>query len=54
MRDGLLRTITGPDDVKALEPGQLTDLCAEIRATLLEYGHRHGGHHPGRRGKGHL
>lgn len=44
MRDGLLRTITGPDDVKALEPGQLTDLCAEIRATLLEYGHRHGGH----------
>ena len=44
MRDGLLRTITGPDDVKALKTDQLPDLCDEIRATLLEYGHRHGGH----------
>lgn len=44
MREGLLRTITGPADVKALDPGQLADLCAEIRTVLLDYGHRHGGH----------
>ena len=44
MHDGLLRSITGPDDVKALRADQLPDLCAEIRTTLLDYGHRHGGH----------
>ena len=44
MGDGLLPTITKPDDVKALPAEQLTELCAEIRATLLDYGHRHGGH----------
>ena len=44
MRDGLLRSITGPDDVKALRADQLPDLCAEIRKALLDYGHRHGGH----------
>ncbi|MBW3094793.1 1-deoxy-D-xylulose-5-phosphate synthase [Bifidobacterium sp. 64T4] len=44
MTDGLLRSITGPDDVKALRGDQLPDLCAEIRETLLGYGHRHGGH----------
>lgn len=44
MHEGLLRTITGPADVKALDPGQLADLCAEIRTVLLGYGHRHGGH----------
>lgn len=44
MHEGLLRTITGPADVKALDPGQLADLCAEIRTVLLDYGHRHGGH----------
>lgn len=40
----LLRGITGPADVKALPAGQLKELCREIRATLLSYGHRHGGH----------
>ena len=44
MGDGLLSTITEPDDVKALPAEQLPELCAEIRATLLDYGHRHGGH----------
>lgn len=40
----LLRGITGPADVKALPAGQLKELCREIRATLLSYGHHHGGH----------
>ncbi len=44
MGDGLLSTITQPDDVKALPAEQLPELCDEIRATLLDYGHRHGGH----------
>ncbi|MBT1170091.1 1-deoxy-D-xylulose-5-phosphate synthase [Bifidobacterium sp. SO4] len=40
----LLRDITGPADVKALSDGQLHELCREIRRTLLDYGHLHGGH----------
>lgn len=44
MGDGLLSTITKPDDVKALPAEQLPELCVEIRAALLDYGHRHGGH----------
>ena len=42
--EGLLARITGPDDVKALPEEQLPALCAEIRSTLLKYGHWHGGH----------
>ena len=30
--------------VKALAPDELAELCREIRATLLAYGHQHGGH----------
>ncbi|KAB8291466.1 1-deoxy-D-xylulose-5-phosphate synthase [Bifidobacterium avesanii] len=41
---GLLDTIDSPDDVKRLGPGQLTELCGEIRETLVRYGHLHGGH----------
>ncbi|PJM76892.1 1-deoxy-D-xylulose-5-phosphate synthase [Bifidobacterium felsineum] len=40
----LLRNIASPADVKALPANQLMQLCREIRATLLNYGHRHGGH----------
>lgn len=44
MGKGLLSTITTPDDVKALPAERLSELCDDIRAVLLEYGHRHGGH----------
>ncbi|MBT1163777.1 1-deoxy-D-xylulose-5-phosphate synthase [Bifidobacterium felsineum] len=40
----LLRNIASPADVKALPADQLKELCREIRATLLSYGHQHGGH----------
>ena len=40
----LLSRIASPADVKALAPDDLAELCREIRATLLAYGHRHGGH----------
>ena len=33
-----------PADVHALSAQQLRDLCLEIRATLLDYGKKHGGH----------
>ncbi|WP_241519575.1 1-deoxy-D-xylulose-5-phosphate synthase [Bifidobacterium callitrichidarum] len=42
--DTLLRGITSPADVKALSGEQLHELCREIRRTLLDYGHLHGGH----------
>ncbi|QTB90352.1 1-deoxy-D-xylulose-5-phosphate synthase [Bifidobacterium saguini] len=40
----LLRNITSPADVKAMPAVQLKELCREIRTTLLNYGHAHGGH----------
>ncbi|PJM78836.1 1-deoxy-D-xylulose-5-phosphate synthase [Bifidobacterium scaligerum] len=40
----LLHNISSPADVKALPADQLTELCREIRTTLLKYGHEHGGH----------
>lgn len=40
----MLRSITSPADVKALSVAQLHELCDEIRSTLLDYGHAHGGH----------
>ena len=40
----LLSRIASPADVKALAPDELAELCREIRATLLAYGHQHGGH----------
>ncbi|NMM98743.1 1-deoxy-D-xylulose-5-phosphate synthase [Bifidobacterium olomucense] len=40
----LLHNISSPADVKALPADQLTELCREIRNTLLSYGHTHGGH----------
>lgn len=40
----LLSRIASPADVKALAPNELAELCREIRATLLAYGHQHGGH----------
>ncbi|NEG69440.1 1-deoxy-D-xylulose-5-phosphate synthase [Bifidobacterium choloepi] len=44
MTSDLLATISTPADVKRLTAAQLEDLCAEIRAALLEFGKRHGGH----------
>lgn len=44
MNGGILRTIHGPADVHALDASQLERLCEEIRGTLIDYGHRHGGH----------
>ena len=40
----LLGRITGPGDVKALPESDLDELCRQIRATLIRYGHAHGGH----------
>ncbi|MBT1174608.1 1-deoxy-D-xylulose-5-phosphate synthase [Bifidobacterium sp. LC6] len=40
----LLHAIASPADVKSLPAGQLKELCREIRTTLLDYGHTHGGH----------
>ena len=44
MTAGILRSIHTPADVHALSAQQLRDLCLEIRATLLDYGKKHGGH----------
>lgn len=44
MNSGMLRTIHGPADLHALDATQLPALCEEIRRTLVDYGHRHGGH----------
>ena len=40
----LLDGIDGPEDVKALEAGQLPQLCDEVRAFLLDTVQRTGGH----------
>ena len=44
MTAGILSSIHTPADVHALSAQQLSDLCLEIRATLLDYGKKHGGH----------
>lgn len=44
MTAGILSSIHTPADVHALSTQQLRDLCLEIRATLLDYGKKHGGH----------
>lgn len=44
MTAGILSSIHTPVDVHALSAQQLRDLCLEIRATLLDYGKKHGGH----------
>lgn len=44
MTAGILSSIHTPADVHALSSQQLRDLCLEIRATLLDYGKKHGGH----------
>lgn len=44
MTGGILHTIHDPADVKALSAPDLHALCDDIRATLLAYGHAHGGH----------
>lgn len=44
MTAGILSSIHTPADVHALSAQQLRDLCLEIRATLLDYGKKHGGH----------
>ena len=44
MTAGILSSIHTPADVHALSVQQLRDLCLEIRATLLDYGKKHGGH----------
>ncbi|MCH9277147.1 1-deoxy-D-xylulose-5-phosphate synthase [Bifidobacterium amazonense] len=44
MGEGMLSAIHGPADVHALPADQLPELCAEIRRTLVAYGHTHGGH----------
>ena len=44
MTAGILSSIRTPADVHALSAQQLRDLCLEIRATLLDYGKKHGGH----------
>ena len=43
MTAGILSSIYTPADVHALSAQQLRDLCLEIRATLLDYGKKHGG-----------
>ena len=40
----LLRRVSSPADVKSLSREELHELCRQIRATLLQYGHAHGGH----------
>jgi 1-deoxy-D-xylulose-5-phosphate synthase len=40
----ILDTINGPDDVRAVPPGSLAQLAAEVRTELLEIVSRHGGH----------
>lgn len=44
MTAGILSSIHTPADVHALSAQQLRDLCLEIRAMLLDYGKKHGGH----------
>lgn len=44
MTAGILSSIHTPADVHALSAQPLRDLCLEIRATLLDYGKKHGGH----------
>lgn len=44
MTAGILSSIHTPADVHALSAQQLRDLCLGIRATLLDYGKKHGGH----------
>lgn len=44
MTAGILSSIHTPADVHALSAQQLRDLFLEIRATLLDYGKKHGGH----------
>ncbi|KFI52434.1 1-deoxy-D-xylulose-5-phosphate synthase [Bifidobacterium biavatii] len=44
MGEGMLSAIHGPADVHDLPADQLPELCAEIRRTLVDYGHVHGGH----------
>ena len=44
MTAGILSSIHTPADVHALSAQQLRDLCLEIRAALLDYGKKHGGH----------
>lgn len=44
MTAGILSSIHTPANVHALSAQQLRDLCLEIRATLLDYGKKHGGH----------
>ena len=41
---GLLNSVTGPDDLKALSPAQLDDLAQEIRTYLIDSVSRSGGH----------
>ena len=41
---GLLRQVQSPADLKALDPAQLPQLAAEIRAFLIENVSRTGGH----------
>jgi 1-deoxy-D-xylulose-5-phosphate synthase len=41
---GLLETLTGPDDVRALDPAQLPQLATEIRDRLVQAVSRTGGH----------
>ncbi|NMM94080.1 1-deoxy-D-xylulose-5-phosphate synthase [Bifidobacterium sp. DSM 109957] len=40
----LLSRVSSPADVKSLSREELHELCRQIRATLLTYGHAHGGH----------
>lgn len=40
----MLESLAGPQDLKALSPAQLAELCAEIRAFLVEKVSRTGGH----------
>lgn len=44
MTAGILSSIHTPADVHAFSAQQLRDLCLEIRAILLDYGKKHGGH----------
>ncbi|WP_288273591.1 1-deoxy-D-xylulose-5-phosphate synthase [uncultured Bifidobacterium sp.] len=44
MTGDILANMHAPADVKGLDGDELEALCAQIRATLIEFGKRHGGH----------
>lgn len=44
MTHDILSEVLSPSDVKLLTTDQLTELCAQIRGTLVDFGKQYGGH----------